>query len=448
VNPLDCFVNYGNPHVFDLANKNHVLMEVVLDGELKVADSDCMPSLVVATWCTPVRILSRDDMMKLLLLAPPSRFMSVVIDEASNTVTLSAKKWEVEVSKLHEESADEDYEDYEDYESEDPKHGDGDGDRDRKRDAEPHEAFPEDVEWTRAMAVVALVRDRMAHDNIANYSTFLCTGPDWPLVSVGADPAAMIVEGQGVFRAVWVPGHVSGLKRVTNRCVEWQDAEGAYHRDGDLPARIQHSGSTSFTWYDHGVLTRRADPSRPTKENYIVFRDGTREMESSAFLKQEGGLVGRPEQEGPAFEIYGSSRVVVYCNPQGVLHRVGGPAIDTNDHDSEFHRMSLDSSYIRNDMPPSASVIGSRLSVAVAWIEDGKFTDKTSVLYKGSIRIEHARCTHSLWRPQRHTTHVLVVGAGCPLGPRPTRAGTNRPRRVLRSTARGHALQSRKAAQS
>ncbi len=63
----------------------------------------------------------------------------------------------------------------------------------------------------------------------------------WPRlasVSVGADPAAMIVEGQGVFRAVWVPGHVSGLKRVTNSCVEWQDAEGAYHRDGDLPTRI------------------------------------------------------------------------------------------------------------------------------------------------------------------------------------------------------------------
>lgn len=404
VNPLECFVDYGSAHAsFDLSNKNHVLMEVLMEGETITADSTAaaapMPSLVAATKCTPIRVLTRDEMMAELLAAPPSPFISVT--SMDDVVTVNVKRWEAKDetrTRTRTGTGDEDGDEYGDEHGYEDEH-DGKWQEEKGSVRDLYVVSNED--WAQAVQHIRPLRVKMLLEDCVSRVTL--TRKDWSPVSVGDDPSSMVVEGPEVFRATWTPNCPSRLLYLSNHGVEWQDEEGCRHRDGDKPAHIRYlAGEVTATHYTHGVCNRPS--GLPTREVCGVRKT----PRYSVYLTPEG-KIGRPEEDGPALVDY-RSKASVYITMDGKLHRSTGPAIftDTDVPDSDYDKgICLNANKypgLVTGLPTSVlacSLVNEcgrgEIRVVKAWIEDGQFTKDTSVLISNGTKIWHRRHDETTW---------------------------------------------------
>jgi hypothetical protein len=321
-------------------------------------------------------------MMAELLAAPPSPFMSVSCTD--DVVTVCVKRWKAEAKDTEEEDA-------------------GDEDEDEQQEQGVVKDLYVDLheDWAQAVRHIRPLRVEMLLEGCVH--RFTLSRSDWSPVSVDDDPSSLVVEGPMVFRATWTPNCPSKLLHLSNHGVEWQDDEGRRHRDGDRPAHIQCvSGKITTTYYTHGAFSARPS-GLPNREVYVG-----KDPWYSVYLTP-AGKIGRPEEAGPAL-VEHRAKVAVYYNMAGNLHRTTGPAIepfsDTDtDTGTDTRGICLDTFLsLRYSLPASAMacrfVGGCRcgsMHVAKAWIQDGQFTNETSVLCRNGVQMLHKRQDDTTW---------------------------------------------------
>jgi hypothetical protein len=198
----------GAGAVFDLHDPNVVLMEVILDGDvIGVGEAATAmtpapdptptpsPSMVAGTLCTPQRVLSRSEMMDVLLKAPPSSFVQVDATDPSGSVTFLVKSFGSSSKDEEEVYSDDDFEDKD--EEEEGEAGDVDLDLDEPRDT--NKEFI-DEEWQRVQTALLPLRRQLLAGKCTRRYTLTRQGELAPETNT-AIPSHLIVQGPLVYRA-------------------------------------------------------------------------------------------------------------------------------------------------------------------------------------------------------------------------------------------------------